>query len=173
MLQAQGEHAAVGQPSAHNTCHIHTFEEDLVVETKCTLKQNGAEQGFVHCDERAEFEVEVTLKGRLADHLCVDFCVAVHSECYGPQDPSPLETKKIEHRPRERPPEPGEERDYSYTAVWELPADYFCPPDGGDCGQVCCFAVTVTSQTLAGQPGHIGCVCRGPCVMIHRKPAHD
>ena len=161
------EQVAVGRPTAHNKCHVHVYEDDLQVSVKCKLEQYGAERGFLHCDEDATFTVEVCLEGHMVDHLCFDLCVAVHTECYGPQDPDPLPSKEIRH-------EPCNDVDNCYQFVWDIPAGYFCPPDEDDCGQVCCFATTVTSRTLCDEPGHIGCMCRGPCVMIHRKPAgHD
>lgn len=163
MLQEQ---VAVGQPTAHNECHWHPFEDDLIVHMESRLLQYGEETGFIHCDEPATFIVEVALSGRLVDHLCFDLCVRVHAECYGPQDPVPLPSKSLPH-------EPCNDEDNRYIFEWDIPAGYFCPPDDDDCGQVCCFAVTATAYTKCGDPGHIGCMNRGPCVMIHRRPAHE
>lgn len=157
---------AVGTSRAHSSCHVHRYEDDIVVEVECRLIQNGEERGFIHCDEPARFEMEVCLRGRLVDHLCIDLCGAVHIECYGPQDPRPLPTQRWHF-------DPCEYEDNCYTFVWDIPADYFCPPNDEDCGQVCCFVGTVTSFTRCGDPGHIGCMCRGPCVLIHRAPEHD
>lgn len=155
---------AIGRGVAHSDCHVHRFEDDIVVNMECRLLQNGeVVQGSYHCDEPGTFEVEVCLEGRLVEHLCFDLCAAVHIECFGPADPEPLPaiTRRVE---------PCNGND-CYTFTWEIDPDTLC--DGDDCGKVCCFVATVTSRTLCGNPGHIGCACRGPCVMVHSAPAHE
>lgn len=160
---------SVGTGTAHSECHEHKFTDDLAVYVDCTLKQNDeVVSGFLHCDEDAELVVEVELTGHLADHLCGFLCVAAHIECYGPADPEPL--------PR---PEQQEFNCNNKELTFTIPIPAGHIPCGGDededCGQVCCFAVSVTSRTKCDKPGHIGCYCKGPCVMVHREPhpEHD
>ena len=162
----QMEHVAVGGAKAHNRCHVHTFEDAIVVDVSCRLEQEGEERGFLMCDVDAKFFVDVVVTGKLAEHLCFILCAAVHIECFGPADPNPIDPKTEEfncHRVGE-----------TITFEFDIPAGTLCDEPGeADCGLVCCFAATVTSRTLCGTPGHISCVCRGPCVGVHREPAHE
>ncbi len=157
---------ATGVSSAHSACHVHRYEDDIVVNMKCRLEQEGEEVGFLLCDKPATFYVDVVVDGRLADHLCFYECVAVHIECYGPQDPNPLKVQKKEYNCTKK----GE----VITFKFDIPANTLCDEPGeADCGLVCCFAATMTSITKCDLPGHISCVCKGPCVGVHKSPAHD
>lgn len=150
----------------HEKCHVHRFEDDIVLDVDCRLEQEGEEKGFLLCDVDAKFYVDVVVTGRLATHLCFDLCAAVHIECYGPADPNAL-------RPKFEPfdcTRVGE----TITFEFDIPAGTLCnDPGEADCGLFCCFAATVTSRTKCDPPtpGHIGCICKGPCVMIHKEPA--
>lgn len=153
-----------GHKGHHSKCHVHTYEDAVVVNTYCRLEQNDEECGFLLCDVDAKFYLDVVVTGALAKHLCFDLCAAVHIECYGPQDPNPI---------------PAQTKEFNCNLVGEtitfefdIPANTLCDEPGeGDCGLVCCFAATVTSRTKCGAPGHISCVCKGPCVGIHKNPA--
>ncbi len=158
----------VGGSRAHSRCHVHTYEDDIQVEMKCWLEQEGEERGFLLCDVDATFYVATKVSGRLADHLCFDECVQVHIECLGPNDPKPI---------------PYQVKPYEcdYAGEWivfefEIPAGTLCDePYEADCGLVCCFAATMTTRTKCDPPtpGHIMCVCKGPCVGVHKEPAHQ
>ncbi|MDX1417475.1 MAG: hypothetical protein R3293_24940, partial [Candidatus Promineifilaceae bacterium] len=138
-------------------CHVHRFEDDIYVDMECRLEQEGEERGFLLCDQDAWVIVDVTVDGRLADHLCFDECVAVHIECYGPQDPNPIPVQRKEYD--------CTKKGKPITFKFKIPAGTLCDEPGeADCGLVCCFAVTMTSITKCGDPGHIMCVCKGPCV---------
>lgn len=166
---AHSSDVAIGTGIAHSSCHVHRFEDDIVIDVECRLEQEGeVVSGFLHCDKDATFIVEVTLDGRLADHLCGYLCAAAHIECFGPADPEPLETKTKEFD--------CNIIKHPIQFEFEIPADHIpCGGGGADreCGQVCCFAASITSFTKCWDPGHLGCMCRGPCVMVHREPAHD
>jgi hypothetical protein len=151
----------IGRPISAHRCHVDRYPDDITVDIDTRIMQYDQEQGFIHCNDPSQVEVTVTLGGRLVDLLCFILCVAVHVECYGPDDPPRLPTQRAEVVPCE---------DHKYTLTWDIPADYFCAPDGYECGLVCCFAFTVTSLTKCGGPGPMGCMFRGPCVMIHEGP---
>lgn len=155
----------VGGSRAHSRCHVHTFEDDIQVEMDCWLEQEGEVRGFLMCDVDAKFYVDVTVSGRLAEHLCFDECVQVHIECLGPNDPNPL--------PYQIKPYDCESVGVPIRFVFDIPAGTLCDePYEADCGLVCCFAATLTTRTKCGKPGHIMCVCKGPCVGVHKEPTH-
>ena len=162
------ESLTVGGARAHSRCHVHPFEDGIVVDVDCRLEQDGEERGFLMCDVDAKFYVDVTVTGQLAKHLCFDLCAAIHIECYGREDPKTISPQTEEFN--------CSLVDTPITFVFDIPANTLCDPNpneegNADCGLLCCFAATVTSQTKCGDPGHISCVCRGPCVGIHKKPA--
>lgn len=152
----------------HSKCHVHTYEDAVVVDVYCRLEQNEEECGFLLCDVDAKFYVDVIVTGSLAKHLCFDLCAALHIECYGRDDPRALTpiTKEFDCSYVGKP----------ITFEFDVPANTLCDPvpeepGDADCGLLCCFAATVTSRTKCGEPGHISCVCKGPCVGIHKNPA--
>jgi len=97
------------------------------------------------------------LEGPLVHHLCGEFCVCLHLECFGPgpeytlPDPCP----RI-------PMDPCGDGQYSYRI--NIPAGTIDPKV---CGNVCCLAVTLTSFDPCGNPGHIAAYCRDLCVMFY------
>lgn len=153
-----------GLASAHEVCHVHTFEDDIQVEIDCELFQAGEAAGFLLCDQDAQFIVDVTVSGRLAEHLCFEECVAVHIECFGPEDPNPLPVQRQQYD--------CNNVGQAIRFVFDIPAGHLCDPGEAECGLVCCFAATLTTFTNCGNPGHISCFCKGPCVGIHRTPVH-
>ena len=164
------ENKAAGGSSSHASCHVHRYEddEDITVTMDCRLEQKGRFPGSLLCDVPAKFIVDVTVSGQLAEHLCFEECVDVHIECYGQNDPKPLGAQRKNY-------------DCNYvdtpiTYVFDIPAGWLpCgdePDDKDDCGAVCCFAATLQTFTKCGTPGHISCVCKGPCVGVHKSPAH-
>jgi len=162
------ENIAAGGARGHSRCHVHAYEDAVVVDVHCRLEQEGEERGFLMCDVDAKFYVDVVVTGSLAKHLCFDLCAALHIECYGRDDPRAIrpQTKEFDCR------FVGE----TITFEFDIPAGTLCDPDpsepgDADCGLLCCFAATVTSRTKCGDPGHISCVCKGPCVGIHKNPA--
>lgn len=153
---------AIGSPNAHSLCHIHPHESDLTVEMNCTLYQGGEPVGFIDYNKDAIYEVVVQLNGGLRDHLCGYWCLCAHIECIGPDDPKPLPCiTDVEIDPCDK--------DGKYTFSVPIPARTLSPGPG-DCGQVCCFAATLSSKTKCGDQGHIFCFCKGPCVMVHKIP---
>jgi hypothetical protein len=152
--------------SVQDGCHVHTYEDDIQVEMNCRLEQEGEVTGFLLCDKDAHFIVEVTVSGRLADHLCFEECVAVHIECFGPADPVPLEVKRELYD--------CNSDGVPITFDFLIEAGRLCDEEGeADCGLVCYFVATLQTFTNCGDPGHIMCVCKGPCVGVHRSPQHQ
>jgi hypothetical protein len=152
-----------GGSSGRSRCHVHTFEDDIVVDMKYKLEQEGEERGFLLCDVPAKYTVYVRVRGRLAQHLCFYECVQLHIECMGPNDPKPLRPiiKKYNCK------KVGKWLKFEF----DIPAGHLCDEPGeADCGLVCCLAATMTSRTLCGTPGHIMCVLKGPCVGVHKSP---
>jgi len=159
------ESVAVGGWHNHSKCHVHRYEDDITVEMDCRLEQEGEARGFLQCDLPAKFYVDVTVSGRLAEHLCFKECVQVHIECVGPDDPERLPPIVQEYN--------CEDAGKAITFEFDIPANHLCDEEGeADCGLFCCFTATLTSITLCDRPGHIMCFCKELCVGVHRQPAH-
>lgn len=176
MFPASSEEVAFGRPHARQECHVDPYVTQLYVSIDCTLTQNGKETGIIHLGPGYDdpiMKVKVGLRGPLLHHLCGKLCVRVHLECIGT----------------------GPEKDYfsdpKFQPIEGDDGKYCCDTDDddwcyynfdvtiskrdfenyeGECGEFCCFAVTATSYDRCGNPGHIGCWCKGPCVMIHQAP---
>lgn len=174
MLSAIGEDVALGKPHAHRECHIDPYFAQLDVRIECKLTQDGKETGTIHLGPDHDdpiMKVQVGLRGPLLHHLCGDLCVRVHLECIGtgPEkdystDKQPIEGED-DHKCCDKADDEWCYYDFDVTIPKKDFEDY-----GADCGEFCCFATTVTSYDRCGNPGHIGCWCKGPCVMIHQAP---
>ena len=165
-----------GKPHAHSRCHVDPFVTELEVKMVCTLIQDGKETGVLHSNEDANLKVKVCLKGPLLHHLCGEICVRAHVECIGggleTSFPSEPPTHKIEGDDGRKCCDPGSLDDEGFCCYEfdvPIPAGTFKATDP-DCGEVCCFAVTATTLDRCGNPGHIACWCKGPCVLIHTAP---
>ena len=173
MFAASSEEVALGTPHAHQACHVDPYVTTLDVSIDCTLTQNGVETGTIHLGPDYDdpiLKVKVGLKGHLLHHLCGLLCVRVHLECMGTGP-------EWDSTPMKQPIEGDDGKKCCDTTVndWcyyefevTVPKSVFAAY-GAECGEFCCFAVTATSIDRCGNPGHIGCWCKGPCVMIHQQ----
>jgi hypothetical protein len=151
---------AINELHVHSNCQVHPYAT-ITVDMDCTLlTQAGEEIDFYNADLAATYRAVVTIKGALQRHLCGELCLCVHIECIGPADPDPLDCVRL-------PLEPCGKGVYTFEV--NIPANTL---SAGECGQVCCFAAVLTSFTECGDPGHINCFCKGPCVMVHVDPEH-
>jgi hypothetical protein len=177
MFPAISEEVAIGRPHAHHECHVDPYATQLDVRIDCTLTQNGKETGIIHLGDGYNdpiMKVQVGLRGPLLHHLCGWLCVRVHLECIGtgPEEdyfPDP-KMKPIEGDDTNKCCELFEPDDWCYYDFEVTIPKRDFEAFKGDCGEFCCFAVTATSYDRCERPGHIGCFCRGPCVMIHQAP---
>lgn len=155
------EEITFGQ-KAHSLCHIDPFFCKLDAEMECELVQQDVPPGFLHDDQDATFKVKVCLYGPLLHHLCGKLCVCVHVECLGSGPEKRVgECCWIDLDPCKKPA--------CYECEIKVPAGTLTAGEDG-CGQVCCFVATLSSYDLCGDPGHINCWCKGPCVMVHKRP---
>lgn len=181
MLPASAE-VTFGSPHCERECHIDPYIAELHTKIRCTLTQGTDADGkpkptgVIHLGPGQPDPVvivKVGLRGPLLHHLCGDLCARVHVECIGtgPEKdftvgPLPIAgddgKKCCDH-------DDGDGWCY-YKFEVTVPTSIF-EEYGDDCGEVCCFATTVTSRDRCGNPGHIACWCNGPCVMIHTAPS--
>ena len=154
----------VGQHTSENVCDIHSYG-DLKGKMETTLYQEGEPRGYLNAAKKAVMKVKFCLEGHLRYHLCGWLCVSVHVECLGPGQEIKLDKVLKEMDPC---------GDGCYEFEIEIPPNSLTPNPDEVCGQVCCFAVTLSSLTPEcngkKRPGHIYCYSVGPCVMIHPEP---
>lgn len=193
MLPAMSEGVDLGKPHVDHKCHVDPYLTDLYVSIECTLTQGFKTDedgevirdddgnpirkpaGIIHLghDHDPVMMVRVGLRGPLLHHLCGKLCVRVHLECIGEGPEEDYSTDlPIEGEDGRKccGITPDEWCYYDFEVT--IPQDDFEATEDYEpgCGEFCCFAVTATTLDRCGNPGHIGCWCKGPCVMIHEAP---
>jgi len=153
---------SIGHHTCKGKCDIHDYG-GLTGKMRCRLYQEGEPRGYINADLDAEMRVKFCLDGHLRQHLCGKLCVSVHIECLGP-GPEITLPKAIQDM------DPCGDGCYKFKIP--IPAGTLTPDENEECGQVCCFVVTLTSLTPCEphRTGHIHCFCKGPCVMVHSNP---
>lgn len=149
---------SMGQGFAKCGFEIVPLPGDIAGEMRATVYEVGGVDPVTIIDVNQSWrvEVEVELRGRLVRHLCGELCVCLHIECFGSQDPNTNPCIRIPLDPCKTPA--------IYKFSFEMQAGQV---SGGECGNLCCLAVTLTSFDPCGKPGILAGYCKGPCIMFY------